>query len=310
MMITEQEIRTLSKKNARRSAFKTILYLMLLCSAITFSVITTNDFVYFLSVVILGIVIAHGVELQHECLHHNLYRSIKVNRFFGIIYGLPMLVSYTHYQAQHLHHHTFLGTDKDEEIIDYKSEQLKTISGLFTRITNANRFFQFMVTMINTTQGVYPEVIKSKRQQRKFRHEYYFIFFFILILIFLYQVWGVNILFTWFFAWFFISEPLHFFIEVTEHIGKDKSNRVISENTRSYKTNLIWSYISNHNNYHIEHHSYPNVCAHNLKIVNEKKSGEYYTENSYIEAMKNVISGIRNEKSAEDKVIAKVAKQD
>ncbi|MBU9808760.1 hypothetical protein J1785_03200, partial [Rahnella sp. SL6] len=69
-------------------------------------------------------------------------------------------------------------------------------------------------------------------------------------------------------------------------------------------------YISNHNNYHIEHHSYPNVCAHNLKIVNEKKSGEYYTENSYIEAMKNVISGIRNEKSAEDKVIAKVAKQD
>ncbi|WP_437614590.1 fatty acid desaturase family protein [Erwinia sp. V71] len=309
-MITEQEIRNFSKKEKGKTISKTVIYFCFLISSIILSIIASNIYIYIFSVILLGITIAHGVELQHECLHHNLYRSNKYNRFFGVIYGVPMLVSYTHYQAQHLHHHTFLGTDKDEEIIDYKPEQLKTISGLFTRITNASRFFQFMVTMINTTQGVYPTVIRGKRQQRKFRHEYYIIFLYIFSLAILHTVFGVNVLLTWFFAWFFISEPLHFFIEVPEHIGKDKLDRKVSKNTRSYKTNPIWSYISNHNNYHIEHHSHPSVCAHNLRYVNERNKGEYPTESSYIEAMKDVLSGIRNEKNEEDNSNVEMARRD
>jgi hypothetical protein len=30
-----------------------------------------------------------------------------------------MMVSYSHYKYQHLHHHLFLGTPDDKEIVDY-----------------------------------------------------------------------------------------------------------------------------------------------------------------------------------------------
>src|ERR1700761_40129 len=48
--------------------------------------------------VLLGAAYAHGVELQHQALHQSGFQSHAASRLFGILLGLPMLVSYSSYQ--------------------------------------------------------------------------------------------------------------------------------------------------------------------------------------------------------------------
>ena len=72
-----------------------------------------------LGIVLLGVMFAHGVELQHQALHGQGFRHRGVNEFFGVLLGLPMLVSFAAYQASHLRHHRHLGTPQNREFFDY-----------------------------------------------------------------------------------------------------------------------------------------------------------------------------------------------
>jgi fatty acid desaturase len=92
---------------------------------IIFGLVAINQGALLIKVVgtiILGVVFAHGVELQHQVLHNQGYRNRKINDFIGFILGLPMLVSYSHYKFKHLNHHRYLGTDKNEEFFDYGNQ--------------------------------------------------------------------------------------------------------------------------------------------------------------------------------------------
>ncbi|HEX2039464.1 MAG TPA: fatty acid desaturase, partial [Acidimicrobiales bacterium] len=59
--------------------------------------------------VLLGVMFAHALELQHQCLHGTGLATARANRWAGRLLGAPMLVSYSHYRARHLRHHRYLG---------------------------------------------------------------------------------------------------------------------------------------------------------------------------------------------------------
>lgn len=72
-------------------------------------------FLYCLGTIIAGVMYAHAVELQHQCLHYTAFKKPHLNKFFGIILGAPMFVSFSEYRKIHLKHHKNLGTQEDEE---------------------------------------------------------------------------------------------------------------------------------------------------------------------------------------------------
>lgn len=51
-------------------------------------IIGTTSPVRFLAIPILGLMFAHLVELQHECLHEHAFKSRKLNRTFGFLCGV------------------------------------------------------------------------------------------------------------------------------------------------------------------------------------------------------------------------------
>lgn len=108
----------------RRFAHKrSRLYIKLLVYLLAVSLgvwLTTLQSVFFLAmgIVLLGVMYAHGVELQHQVLHGDGTGNRAIDRVAGIVLGAPMLVSYTHYQYTHLRHHRDLGTDRDKEFFN------------------------------------------------------------------------------------------------------------------------------------------------------------------------------------------------
>lgn len=219
---------------------------------------------------LLGVTFAHGLELQHEALHGQLFQSKLLSRLVGFLLGAPMLVSFTHYQRQHLHHHRYLGTDKDQEIFDYDATLLTGPVAFFIRGWNLARIPSFLLTVLDMLQRRYPRTVRSHQARRQFSREYIALAGLLLL--------GVSLVMTgvtrlpliiWFIPWLLFGETAHFLIELPEHLGCDKSSTNVYESTRSYATNWLMEYVVNGNNYHVEHHLFPFVSVHHLAKVRE-----------------------------------------
>ncbi|MBK8011094.1 MAG: fatty acid desaturase [Deltaproteobacteria bacterium] len=264
--LPKAKLKALSAVSPARSAAKLFLYFGAL---ITFGVaieLSPSWPVQLGFQLLMGLLFAHGLELQHELLHRNMLRSSRLSRLFGVLVGAPMLVSFTHYKIQHLHHHRKVGTDQDAEIFGYDASQLTTVPGFVARAWNLSRIPAFALTLIGIAQNSYPELATSKRLKSNLRTEY-------LLLgalatagaVAVIQLQATTILNVWFVPWLVFGELFHFLIELPEHIGCDRSDPNPLRNTRSYKTTAFWSYVANGNNFHIEHHLWPSIAIHNLR---------------------------------------------
>jgi fatty acid desaturase len=263
-LLSAKEIRALSRRNWRYSAFKTIVYFLTI-GLLAFVYLAKPSLVTALVAVGgLGIAFAHGLELQHEALHGNLFRSAWANRIFGSLFGLPMLVSFTHYRSYHFHHHQAVGSRNDEELVNYSLSSLRSSAALVRRAWNIGRIPAFLMTFAAMAKGRFPARVKPN-DHRRLWHEYCAILAVIAagigIAVYL-QSWAIVVL--WLLPWLLVAEPLHFLIELPEHMGCQQLNGSILRNTRSYPAGRLWGYLINHNNFHIEHHLFPTVPAHRL----------------------------------------------
>ncbi len=252
-------------------------------------------FVQAILVAALGVVFAHGLELQHEALHGNLFESEKLNRIIGFFLGAPMLVSFTHYRVQHLHHHKYVGTERDQELFNYAPQSLANPVSLIVRAWNFLRIPTFLVTALNILQNDYPELAKGKFR-RHIWVEYFLLLSFLIAGLCGVVIFGIDhILLIWFLPWLVVAELVHFMIEVPEHIGCRRTAKSILKNTRSYPSNMMWEYVSNQNNYHIEHHLFPAVPAHRLRKIHPYiKKAQGHCTGSYFEALREIRQAVRD----------------
>jgi fatty acid desaturase len=267
--LERDQLSLLAINSAVYSSIKIVLYFLVIVFLVSGYVIFDYPIIDFFIIIGMGCVFAHGLELQHEALHQNLFRNSTLNRVFGTIFGIPMLVSFTHYKSYHTHHHFAVGTGDDEEIVEYSITSLKNPSTLFLRAWNVMRIPRFFYVFLSMIQSKFPTRIK-KNKRPQFIAEYALLAFIFILMIgitIIFRTWAPVIL--WFAPWLLVSEPMHFVIELPEHLGCDRKTPSILRNTRSYRTNFIWGYFANHNNYHIEHHLWPGVPSHRLHLLHQ-----------------------------------------
>lgn len=278
--INSSELVILSKLNYIDSLLKLLNYFIFLLIFIFIIISSNNIGILFVLEILLGLLFAHGLELQHEVLHGNMFHLDLLNRFFGFFLGVPMLVSYTHYKCQHLHHHKYLGTAEDAELFDYKDASLKNWHLFIIRAWNLSRVPHFLFSLVSFLKSKYPFSIHSHKLQQSVLIEYILLLV-ISISAVLYDIINHTFLFVkiWFIPWLVFGEVFHFLIELPEHIGCQKDTRDVTKNTRSIQTNPLIRFIVNSNNYHVEHHTYPKVSFKNLHLVNKKikKNLSYYS---------------------------------
>ncbi len=288
-----QIIADASERSTLRSAIKVSLWLASMVGLIALILALEHWLPILFAQLLLGLAFAHGVELSHEALHHNMVRQRWANRLVGRIVAAPLLVSFTQYRQQHLHHHRYVGTPEDRELFDYDKSLLETPRSFISRAFNIARIPTFLRTYAGMLRGQWPEVIDTPQLRRDFFLEYT-----ALLLLFVVAV-GATLtgatsafLLAWFIPWLVFGELFHFLFELPEHLGRDKLDRDRVVNTRSYRCPDWLGYVLNGNNFHVEHHLYPRVAVHRLAEVNAAlDAARHHTLRSYRAALAEAVSG-------------------
>lgn len=244
-----------------------------------------------LGTVILGVMFAHGVELQHQCLHNSLFSLKRINTVLGNIFGLPMLVSFHHYKHQHLFHHRYLGTKKDKEFFHQGAGMPKFIS-----IFRIPIIINSLLNIIRSYAKLSPLGLKNGTSSTLYAQREYRIFGVSILLLLIFAALNSNvmeyILKLWVVPMLFIAGPTHFLIELPEHISCNAHSTNPYLNTRSITGSWFSFWITNGNNLHVEHHTYPSLPIDKLpKIHRNTPTGSFqYLNKNYLEFYSEYLS--------------------
>ncbi|WP_013324749.1 fatty acid desaturase family protein [Gloeothece verrucosa] len=284
------DLKPLTKINYFSSITRLFIYYLLMFFFILEIKFSQNLFLTITEQFFLGLVFAHGLQLQHECFHDNFFKNKKLNSFVGFLLGVPMLISFTHYRIQHLYHHKYWPTEKDVPIFDYYQWKINKYLREFSQALNIAKIYNFFVVYIKLIQGQYPSLFRHKIYVQKAFQEYSILMFIFLSAISFSLIYYSNLLLkVWFIPWLIFGEFFHFIIQLADHSDCDKNSLNIYSNTRSIKSNFWVRYIVNNNNYHVEHHLYPKVVFANLHLIHEWHKDKFnHFSPSYSSFLKNL----------------------
>jgi fatty acid desaturase len=213
------------------------------------------------AIVLIGLMYAHLVELQHECLHEHAYSRRSLNRLAGFVAGLPMLSSYSHYKYDHLRHHAFLGTPTNQEFFNYRFRNLDSPIGFVRASFHLGRYLDvFRLIGLSLAGRLNPAVSKTVAAKR-IRTEY------IGFGIVLPAVTAVGIVagswlpvLCWLLPAVLVAEPAHFLIELPEHYGLNtQTDPNVLTNTRTVQASWFGRWYTNGNDLHTAHHYHQGV---------------------------------------------------
>ncbi|MFM7404482.1 MAG: fatty acid desaturase family protein [Erythrobacter sp.] len=214
-----------------------------------------------LSVIFLGAMFAHGVELQHQVLHNQGFQDRKLNEAAGVLLGLPMLVSFAGYQASHLRHHRLLGTPENKEYFDYGDQY--GASRIGTVLVWAKRFLMpahYASFLKNLGRAFFGRPVPGEDAgvSKRIRRDHLVMLAGIGVLGALSAlVASPIILLVWIAPLVLVAAPLHALIEMPEHYRCDVTSTDVFLNTRTIKSNAVMTWFTNGNNFHVEHHYMP-----------------------------------------------------
>jgi fatty acid desaturase len=234
---------------------------------------------------VLGLMYAHLVELQHEALHNHAFQSRRLNRLFGFLCGLFMLSSHSHYQYDHLRHHAELGTEDNHEF-DHPT-------GFMRGMWHLGRYLDAARDMLRSVSGRRLPSVRDRANAR-IQAEYRLFALAILAVIAFTALTG-SLLFVW--AWLVpvlvVAEPTHFLIELPEHFGLNtQSDADVLANTRTIRASRFAQWFTNGNNLHTAHHFHQGVPMANVPrlqtLIDPNVKSE---ETSYWEFFRKVMTG-------------------
>ncbi len=275
------------KSSVKYFVFK-VCFLLAVWSISVILVLIGNLISQVLGVLLLGVMFAHAVELQHELIHMS-DGSEGFKRILGFVLGLPMLVSFSHYKYTHMQHHKLVGTEDDTEFFSYGNKDLNIYSFIKCLFMPG----QYAITLSNIAKsfGVKSLAGAPAKIERKIKLEYMFIGMALLIAISVsLMTMSPVILKVWLVPLVFVASPIHVLVEIPEHAGCEKDNRDIFFNTRTINAGRIISWLVNGNNFHVEHHYFPTVPIHNLRKLNKIiGDNSQFKSQSYLEFYKEFV---------------------
>lgn len=242
-------------------------FYLLMVSLSVFFLLSNNQLVQFLGFLILGIINAHGIQLLHQASHRQASPNKTRNDIYGFILGAVAFIPFTSYRKIHLDHHKNLGTKDDAEFFGFEKFSIGTNKSTFLRtVFSFQRFRDLFSTRRANADSFVP------------------LFFFSVLIICLHFN-SIFIVICWIGSYLFVTEPIHFLIEIPEHYECDKLSSNKDRNTRTIlKVSRFLGWFTNWNNFHSEHHRCPNVLPEKLHLLaKDKKADGRYCHNNYLE---------------------------
>lgn len=290
------------RKGDERVFFSKLAVLTLLLAVGSFAAMNSSFLLSCIGMVVLALAYTHAVELQHQCLHHSAFRKSGVHRWVGVPLGMPLLVGYSHYRVRHLQHHRYLGTPDDTEFFGFDTRQPVTVKALMRGMFDLARLWAAVrdtgLSVVGAWRYEFGQI--SPKSSRDIMNEYriFAACFGGLGVLCVFGEWRA-VLCLWVVP-FILAMPMHFLVELPEHILCDTASIDVLRNTRSITGSRFTTWFTNGNNLHIEHHAAMNVPINRLpERHGEVRVFGLNVQRTYMEFYRIVLGEIRkNAKSA------------
>jgi len=269
-----------------------LVYLALLAASAVVAT-ASNWAVAIAGMVLVGLVYAHGVELQHQALHNSAFPSKSWNRAVGFALGLPMLVSFSDYQHSHLRHHRLLGTRDDREFFNYGYDRLTSLKPLLMHLFMVRHYRDVARFIAAAAVGKTKPDIKPETAGR-IRTEYQLMALFIAATAALSVVFHSTLALKLWLLPLLVAIPAHALIELPEHWGEDHDTLDVRHNTRTITAGWFAVWYTNGNNFHIEHHWLPSVPNHRFRELHRRIHQEIEPDQGYWGFYKRFLAELYN----------------
>ncbi|CAM4527269.1 fatty acid desaturase [Nocardia ninae] len=235
---------------------------------------------------LLAAMYTHAVELQHQALHHSAFRAAWPHRLVGVPLGLPLLVVYTNYRVRHLQHHRYLGTPNDTEFFGFDTRTPITAALLLRGMFDYARLLVVVRDVLRAATGRwrYEHGHLSATMRRRAITEHLVLGALLLAAVTLaatgrhdlvLRIWLLPLLF---------AVPMHFLVELPEHLLCDTDTTDVLRNTRSIRGSRLTTWFTNGNNLHIEHHAAMSVPLNQLPARHpEVQQRAVHVERTYLD---------------------------
>jgi fatty acid desaturase len=225
-----------------------------------------------LGIVMIGSMMAHAVELQHQCVHHTAFKRPVFNRIAGTLLGAPMFISFFKYRRDHLIHHRRLGTARDRAFFSYASSEELT--------WNSVALDFFGIRHIRAVLQEFGSCVRraiSKPSSLDRESAVPLVFGFLLTAAIAASIqFQTDVFFKlWFLPLLTVALPIHFLIELPEHLFCSTSTRDALQNTRTIVGSRLSRWFTNGNNFHVEHHLFPKAPFERLADISQSLNGRH-----------------------------------
>jgi fatty acid desaturase len=204
-------------------------------------------------VIITALALNAFVLLMHEGMHGVLFASRLTNRIGSVLLGSTFLMSFSAYRVLHTRHHKYLGDKRDpDDYQNYVGNRPLLWSLHFMRLLIGSPLYLVLIPLLALKYG-------SDVERRDVLTEYGFLTIaYSLLLHFvslpvLGMAWGIPLL---------IVGTLTSVRGFTQHGIADASDPYLA--SRTVLPNPVVGFFLLHENYHLEHHLFPEVPSYHL----------------------------------------------
>lgn len=242
-------------------------------------------------VMAMGFILAGFLNLAHECLHQNIFKSKHTNYLIGSIAAGILLINYTAYTDKHLKHHQHLGTSNDTE----SSGEFNSVSSYFFTLSGCS----FLISQIRLGVEIiffkFPAYMRGRKRMSLARREAWGITLWIVVVLVLLTLFPKNTL-SLYLAPLAVAYFWIIFIGLPEHYGCSATvPRYLC--ARTITSNWVVRYFMWNANFHAEHHRYPAAPSSLLETIALEEMGQaVYRERSYARWHLNLIRSLMRHK--------------
>lgn len=208
---------------------------------------------YCLGIACSAIAINAFVLLLHEGMHGVLFRGPFWNRWVSVLLGAPVLMSFSAYRVMHLRHHTYLGDPRDPD--DYRNHTRSRFvlwSMHYLRLALGAFLYLLLIPRLAWRHG-------SGKDRRQVLEEYLFLGALCAVVALTVPGWAIL------HGWFVPAVLVGYMINVrgfTQHGITDAEDPFLA--SRSIQAHPVVAFCLLYENYHLEHHFYPEVPSYHL----------------------------------------------
>jgi fatty acid desaturase len=194
--------------------------------------------------------------LLHDGVHHTLFRDRRGNRWTSVLLGGCVLMSASAYQAMHERHHVFLGDPRDpDDYHNYSGDRRMIWLMHYTRLLFGTFLYIAVIPVMVLRRG-------NAREKQRMLVEYALLAGAYLV------IWATLphdvVVHTWLLP--IIPAGLMFNVRsLAAHGLTDSRDPLLA--SRSIDAHPVVAFLFRNENYHLEHHLFPEVPSYNLKQV-------------------------------------------